>query len=1213
MPLSARRSCRTPCLHPLLWSCPPAQITQARLSTGRPAPHAPLAPHAAAAPHATPAPSASQAARSLLPPSGVLLLSLASSLLAACPSSHSRPLPSLLHTCRSHPSAAQTAQAPPGASIHTRRWSCSAASAASARPALAMHPCHQQPCTQRQHIRHFSTLDPSPPASTIDSSAADANARLDRLATCDAAWRSFLALMIQPPLATKQESPELSSADLRAHDIHDPQPAVDRAALMDRLRAILDDLTPGINAHRVNADRFWIVKQELEMLGASLSPQHLLLSEEARAILLRQHTEPPSASSHDYTTSLSQADAIAAAVNSLILETGASAAQHLSPLIRQHLASDRWQTAAIILRAMHTHSITPDAPAIAVASAAMRLVQQARNQSDLGTQMDTPTASFSQDLASLIQDFADRHPVEASNPEVINAKLAYLCSSPARFPEAKQFFQSLDLAGMANPNLSARLYRRMLVAAARHDHDALLVQELIDALVNRLGIPLDRDTYIALMRSYLLLEDRESVVGIYESMCNDGHVPNLDVYAILIHAHAMHADTNNAFAVFRELLGRGLQPSLPMLVALLAAFTKSRDVLAMEAAESFFTKWIHGQAGLSVQVFNVMIHGYARRGQLADMLRWFDYMISNGYHPDAFTYSILRQGLLEFRGDRPAMGDSDPQQQADLDGRSSQGSSMDVIGSSAYVDALAMLSKSGRSMLPIDSYDGILTAFDSDFERLSGVSPSAVRTLVSDTIPMQHTFRTFGLRAGRAWFESYFGSADAKSPPDVATYSTVMASYMRKRQHRAAFQLFGNLGSQDLRPDRRAYQQLIRVCKGLRGRESQGLQLYDSMMASRMVPEDRTVVSVLQMCIRLGDGDALMRVVGDITSGRVMQLKRSMYARLVRLFVHAAAGGWEPAAAACTVLLADLVNKRADTMHAVRHVAATGADPAAPIDPAHLINAEESLSWVLASASHVALRAAGFAPSPPGVAIAPPPVAPQIPAPLLGIIHTITATILQHGPHVIMPRLPTAPLLFTCLFQSVSDTDTPSSPSAAAPSPHPVPALLNHALQAGTWTDWPLVDAAVRHIADKRRGDLLFDIWTMLRTASAGSVPPSTVALLLEQMGIYARDETHTRRLWAEWTDGETDCSGIGGVPSERDVWTFVRVLVWWGRVDEAMEVATAGVVRLGIPVEGLLVRQVLQWLKWKEMHQVEASVAAFWKEQRPDLFADDADQPQSV
>ncbi|KAJ3318738.1 hypothetical protein HDV06_007063 [Boothiomyces sp. JEL0866] len=124
-------------------------------------------------------------------------------------------------------------------------------------------------------------------------------------------------------------------------------------------------------------------------------------------------------------------------------------------------------------------------------------------------------------------------------------------------------------------------------------------------------------------------------------------------------------------------------------------------------------------------------------------------------------------------------------------------------------------------------------------------------------------------------------------------------------------------------------------------------------------------------------------------------------------------------------------------------------------------------------------------------------------------------------------------------------------------------------------------DTKQKHVLELAQNREVSQLYTMFKL----SPDPLITSMIIEQLGVYIKDEKLTRLVYEE----AKKTSDI--------VWSFIRSLVWWGYLEDAVEVSTTG-----LQVDDKTVPVKLgRWLKLKGLTDLENRLVAYWKERRPD------------
>ncbi|KAJ4910676.1 Pentatricopeptide repeat-containing protein [Raphanus sativus] len=125
-----------------------------------------------------------------------------------------------------------------------------------------------------------------------------------------------------------------------------------------------------------------------------------------------------------------------------------------------------------------------------------------------------------------------------------------------------------------------------------------------------------------------------------------GLQPNTCIFNILVKHHCMNGDVDSAFGVVEEMKRSGLSyPNLITYSTLMEClFKHSRCKEAMELFEDMISK-----EGISPDpvIFNVMINGFCRAGEVERGKMVIEFMKKNGCNPNVYNYSALMNGFCK--------------------------------------------------------------------------------------------------------------------------------------------------------------------------------------------------------------------------------------------------------------------------------------------------------------------------------------------------------------------------------------------------------------------------------------------------------------------------------------------------------------------------------------------------------------------------------------
>ncbi|KAJ3256751.1 hypothetical protein HK103_005124 [Boothiomyces macroporosus] len=120
-----------------------------------------------------------------------------------------------------------------------------------------------------------------------------------------------------------------------------------------------------------------------------------------------------------------------------------------------------------------------------------------------------------------------------------------------------------------------------------------------------------------------------------------------------------------------------------------------------------------------------------------------------------------------------------------------------------------------------------------------------------------------------------------------------------------------------------------------------------------------------------------------------------------------------------------------------------------------------------------------------------------------------------------------------------------------------------------------------KHVIELAQNREVSQLYTMFKL----SPDPIISSMIIEQLGVYIKDEKLTRLVYAE------------AKKTSEIVWSFIRSLVWWGYLEDAVQVSTSG-----LQIDDKTVPVKLgRWLKLKGLTDLENHLVEYWKEKRPD------------
>ncbi|KAJ1330748.1 hypothetical protein BSLG_009200 [Batrachochytrium salamandrivorans] len=758
----------------------------------------------------------------------------------------------------------------------------------------------------------------------------------------------------------------------------------------------------------------------------------------------------------------------------------------------------------------------------------------------------TPT-----DLSTLRTCVDNFHPDSNSHSPRIGPTLALLetyCSSAATFTKAKRLFESIPFSEYNDISSTLICHRLFIDALVFHKKDLSSAEKVFDSLVHQHYIVPDRPTSTSMLHAYVALGNIDQVYTFYNNRLRNEVRRDERIYALLIRAHAMVGDSSGAMSLMDIASTAGVVPTIGILTSILVAFVRSTDTVSMDAAELFYRNHILGKHHHGAKVFNILIYGYAQRQFLQPMMEWFEQLLDHGCRPTSFTYNTLKFALFSPR------------------------------------------SEATHSMQ---------VNFDANFEKKTGLNIEQLRTIHSDTIELNFRLRKYGAFDGTEWIEKTLG--EHNRIPTIETYTVLMASHFRENNLSAALQVYSTLLMLKLKPDAHVYHQLIVASlRTLDNRIPDAFDLFEDMISLKLLPLDSTLLLLVSDCIYHKRHDHLDKIVSVSILGRLVPYPESFYTLLFRLLV--ASTEWPPATQTVCVVLRDWLSRGRDPQGAMITLIANEAISH------NNIHALFQVAHTLVQCRIPLIHASG--------------------AFLFKSMYTLLVNVLSQqmpdqarreraavlGRYIMPPRNPAvAPPLADHLLQIFADYIVYAVTSSSA-------MCVND------------IEACLRYLALHQQPLAILQLWTLMSTSKATlgsdsfyynsqyqSMRVQIFSIVLEALGIVVGDQDLTRYMWTSvWskqlnpqpgTTSQNPTPPLDGtytafIPTENNVWSFVRVLFHWGCIYEAVDLATTGIDTSRIIPTGMLFKLVLQWLQDNHLKVFEQRYLKFWKLKRPEWVA---------
>ncbi|CAA0826453.1 Pentatricopeptide repeat-containing protein [Striga hermonthica] len=169
----------------------------------------------------------------------------------------------------------------------------------------------------------------------------------------------------------------------------------------------------------------------------------------------------------------------------------------------------------------------------------------------------------------------------------------------------------------------------------------------------RIGLPPDKCTYTSLINGYCSEDDIESAIGLHNEMIKHGFFPDVVTYSVLINGMNKRAGSKEAKRLLFKLY---FEQSVPHEVTydLLIESCGNNELALMKG---FCMKGLMKEADLVFQgmlkknnepdetVYNVLIHGHCRGGNLNRAIELYKEMVHHGLVPHAVTVIAIAKEL----------------------------------------------------------------------------------------------------------------------------------------------------------------------------------------------------------------------------------------------------------------------------------------------------------------------------------------------------------------------------------------------------------------------------------------------------------------------------------------------------------------------------------------------------------------------------------------
>lgn len=261
------------------------------------------------------------------------------------------------------------------------------------------------------------------------------------------------------------------------------------------------------------------------------------------------------------------------------------------------------------------------------------------------------------------------------NPEIYNLlmKIFAICE------ELKAMWRLVDEMTVSGCPITARTFHILLCSCGEAGMPRQVLEKFLRS--KNFNYRPYKHSFNAVL--HVLLKERhfKLVEWVYQEMLNDGHLPDILTYNIIIYAKYKLGKLNHFHLLLEEMGKRGFAPDLHTYNILLHVlgqgdkplaalkllnymtevrcppqnihFTALIDGLSrggnLDACKYFFEDMVKKGCEPDVVCYTVMITTYIVAGQLENAETLFDEMIQKGQLPNVFTYNAMIQGLCGAR------------------------------------------------------------------------------------------------------------------------------------------------------------------------------------------------------------------------------------------------------------------------------------------------------------------------------------------------------------------------------------------------------------------------------------------------------------------------------------------------------------------------------------------------------------------------------------
>lgn len=156
-------------------------------------------------------------------------------------------------------------------------------------------------------------------------------------------------------------------------------------------------------------------------------------------------------------------------------------------------------------------------------------------------------------------------------------------------------------------------------------------------------------TYSILMKAFSRADNTEGLLSVFDTIERNGITPSIVLYSIMINHFAMKGDMNAAEQWLTRMSDDGLIPNVTCITTMMKGYSLSGDEekmlevysLSDSADESQST--VDSDKGRLISL-NIIVHHYAKQGNIAAMNEWLNVFQEKGFNPDLHTFGSVMYG-----------------------------------------------------------------------------------------------------------------------------------------------------------------------------------------------------------------------------------------------------------------------------------------------------------------------------------------------------------------------------------------------------------------------------------------------------------------------------------------------------------------------------------------------------------------------------------------